>query len=463
MNKHYFSHLTWKLALGNRWRLGTTLMALVLTVFLVGCMSTTIAPETETFPGELNQPQAASSQAVLPSTPVLTATSTTIPTLTSTPTLEVTSTSIANTPTPTWTPTTAPSTTPTPIPLPDLLVAVVKVQQKGEADEFHEIWLVDTSTGEKSRVFTTTPGTRLTQMMWGDEQSDILYVAEMKGLEEGYPTWQLYQVNYETGSSRTFFAEPMEGTPTLLDLSTQGKWLRISVNYFEPISFEWWFINTSDGTVIKNDPVDRYLSGFVWSPNEPDVFAYSQESTIDEAGRRIPQSVVISEATNFEVLDTIKYRYTNGGGTPLLMWDMSMAEQILFFTLGEMYVVDLTTREWTQIAEDLDVFPGDGRTQLLKSPSGQYAVTTTFVIVIQLKDPLEVVKRFGDELGLGQRYKFLFRSWYGDRDWIVLSAGDGIVQIYELGGDFKLLREINLYDYGFASPEASAILAKPLQ
>ncbi|MCA9933922.1 MAG: hypothetical protein H6662_00185 [Ardenticatenaceae bacterium] len=461
MNKHLFSHLTWKLALGNRWRPGATLIALVLALFLVGCTNANIKPEGESFPGESNQPQTPASQAALTSTPVFTWTATAIPTLTPMPDLEATSTSIANTPTSTWTPTTAPSATPTTAPSPELLVVAVEVQQKGEADEVHEIWLVDTSTEEKRLVFTTTPGTRLTQMMWGGEQSDILYVAEMKGLGEGYPTWQLYEVNYETGSSRAFFAEPMEGAPSLLDLSTQGKWLRISVNYFEPISFEWWFINTGDGTVIKNDPADRYLSGFVWSPNEPDVFAYSQESTIDEAGRRIPQSVVISEVTNFEVLDTIKYRYTNWGGTPLLMWDMSMAEQILFFTLGEMYVVDLTTRQWTQIAEGLDVFPGDGRTQLLKSPSGQWAVTTTFTMVIQLNDTLEVVKRFGDELG--QRRKFGFRSWYGDRDWIVLSAGDGIVQVYELGGDFKLLREINLNDYGLASPEAATILAKPLQ
>ena len=57
MNKHLFSHLTWKLALGNRWRPGATLIALVLALFLVGCTNANIKPEGESFPGESNQPQ----------------------------------------------------------------------------------------------------------------------------------------------------------------------------------------------------------------------------------------------------------------------------------------------------------------------------------------------------------------------------------------------------------------------
>lgn len=458
MNKHLFSHLTWKPSLGNRWRPGATLMALVLAVFLVGCTNANIEPETDTLPGELNQQQTVSSQVALPITPVLTTTPT--------PDLEVTSPSIANTPPPTWTPTTAPSATPTPIPLPELLIAVVEIQQKGEANEFHEIWLVDTSTEEKRLVFTTTPGTRWTEMMWGDEQSHNLYVAEMRGFEEGHPTWQLYEVNYETGSSRTFFAKPMEGAPSLLDLSTQGKWVRIWVDYFDPISFdpisfEWWFINAGDGTVVRNDPADRDLSGFVWSPDEPDVFAYFQRSTVNETGGGIPQSIVISEVTNFELLDTIEDRYISWEGEPLLMWDSSVPEQILFLAMDEMYIVDLTSRQWTQIAQGLGVLSGNSLTQLLKSPSGQWVVTTRFIRVIQLNDPLEVVKRFGNEPSQG--HKFLFLSWYGDKDLIGLSAGEGIVQVYELGGDFKLLREIDLHEYGFTSPGTSDILAMPLK
>lgn len=271
-------------------------------------------------------------------------------------------------------------------------------------------------------------------------------------------TWQLYEVNYETGNSRAFFTEPMKGVPSLLDLSTQGKWLRIWVDYFEPISFEWWFINTDDGTVTRNDPADRYLSSFVWSPDEPDVFAYFQEATTDSDGSRIPQSVVISTVTNnFETLD--KYQFTSLTSGPLLMWDSSTPEQISFFALGEMYIVDLTTGQRAQIAEGLDVFPDDRWTQLLKSPSGQWAVTTTFIRAIQLNDPVQVVARFEDKVGQGHR----FLSWYDDKDWIAISTRDGKVQIYELGDNFDLLREINLNDYGLNSPEPATILAKPLQ
>lgn len=455
MNRHPFSCPTWKLALGNSWRLGAMIITLVLGLFLVGCTNAAIDPDTERFPGEQ---QTVPSQDILTNTPVLIGTPTAIPTFTATSNLDAISNLIVNTPTFTWTPTTAPSETPTTSPWPELLVAAVTIQKKGEADEVHEIWLVDTLSEEKRLVFTTTPGTRLTQMLWGGEQSDILYVAEIKGIGEGHLIWQLYEVNYGTGESRAFFTEPMEGVPSLLDMSTQGKWLRIWVDYFEPTSFEWWFVNTDDGTATRNDPDDRYLSSFVWAPDETDVFAYFQEATTDSDGNRIPQSVVISKVTNdFETLH--KYRFTGLTNGPLLMWDPSSAEQILFYASGQMYTVDLSTEQWTQVAEGLDVFPEDRWTQLLKSPSGQWAVTTTFIRAIRLIDPIQVIARFEDKVGQGHR----FLSWYGDEDCIVISTRDGKVQIYKLGGNFDLIREINLNEYGLASPESATILAKPLQ
>lgn len=355
------------------------------------------------------------------------------------------------------TPTTSPS--PTPFPTPQLLIAVIEVKQRGEADERHDIWLVNTVTEDKRLVFTASPGTGVTKMMWGGEGSDTLYITEMQGLDEGFPIWQLYEVNYETGQSRAFFAEPMEGTPTLLDLSAQGKWLRLRVDYWDHISFDWWFIHTEDGTVVKNSLGDPYLYGFVWSPNEPDLFAYSQKSTLDADNRQIPQGIVISQLPDFTVLDIINYRYTGWGGDPLLLWDLSEPEHILFLARGEIHIVDLTENQWNRIAQGLDIFPGDGITKLLKSPSGQWAVTTTYIRVIQLNDTIQIVARFEDKVGRG--HKFL--SWYGDEDWMVIATRSNLVQIYELGGDFNLLWSINFGAYGIRLREPSAILARPLE
>jgi hypothetical protein len=109
--------------------------------------------------------------------------------------------------------------------------------------------------------------------------------------------------------------------------------------------------------------------------------------------------------------------------------------------------------QWKQVARNLDVFPGDGHTRLVKSPTGQWAVTTTFIRVLGLNAIPKVVERLEDRVG--QRLRFL--SWYDDKDWIVIATADGNVQNYELGGNFDLLREINLSEYGFTAPGSSTI------
>ena len=449
MNNHLFSNTIQKQTSRNSWRLGAIITTLILSLILAGCNNATIEPELQSSPDRVNPQQTLSaSQTVLNNTST--------PTSETTPTPEETSSPIATKPSPTSMPTMTPSSTPTTL-LPELLIAAIEVKQKGEADEFHEVWLVNTLTGEKRLAFTTTPGTSLTKIKWGPEQSNILYVAEIKEKGENHIVWQLYEINYETGDNREFFTEPLEGLPTMLDLSAQGKWLRIWVSYSEPGSLEWWFINTEDGTITRYDQDAPYLSGFVWSPNEPDEFAYSQEASVN-GDTRTPQSLIISKMPDFETINTIDYQYTNWGGEPLLMWDSSEPEHILFFTLGEMYIVDLDEKEWDQIAQGLDVIPGDGYTQLLKSPSGQWAVTTTFIRAIKLNDVPKVAERFDDKIGLGHE----FLSWYNDRDWMVISTRDGRVLTYAPGDNFDLIREVNLNDYGLTSPGLSTLLAKPL-
>jgi hypothetical protein len=70
-----------------------------------------------------------------------------------------------------------------------------------------------------------------------------------------------------------------------------------------------------------------------------------------------------------------------------------------------------------------------------------------------------VVYRFEDRIA--ERHIFL--SWYGEQDWIIVATQDGRVQVYELGGEFELLREIVLEEYGIVPENMAVILAKRLE
>jgi hypothetical protein len=59
------------------------------------------------------------------------------------------------------------SNTSTSVDFPEMLLATIQIKQKGEEDETHEVWLMNTQTEENRLVFTTTPGTRLATMKWG--------------------------------------------------------------------------------------------------------------------------------------------------------------------------------------------------------------------------------------------------------------------------------------------------------
>jgi hypothetical protein len=217
-----------KKSCGDNWRLGVAFIALAIGFFLVSCTNSAIELEGEDNLAQSNQlqtrslPQTTLSLAPAFSTSTPDWTPTTIPVLSLTPEPSLTITRTVETIIPTATPTATPSLTPTPVILPELLVVVIEARQKGEADEFHEIWMVDTSTGEKRLVFSTTAGTRLTRTMWGGEQSDILYVTEIKGVGEGHITWQLYEVNYQTGNSRAFLMNGWKAYPDYAILLLRG-------------------------------------------------------------------------------------------------------------------------------------------------------------------------------------------------------------------------------------------------
>lgn len=416
-------------------RTGKMFNIVILTLFLIGCTS------TET----INTPT------LNPTTTLLPFLETASPTVTFTPEF-VLRPSPTQTSTRQPTSTITPTLTPTPIILPELLIAAVEVKNKGEENESSDVWVIDTFTQEKKLVFTATLGTQEIELMWAETQTNILYISEIKGGDANEPiNWQFYEVNYKTGESHPFFSERVGGYPDLIDLSFGGKWLCVLVNYFE--TFEWWFINVENGEVIKNLPQERYLDGFVWSPNEPNTFAYYEKPAYD-GNQIMPQKIVISQLPDFETLGTLEY---DGiwMESPLLLWGASNPEQLLFFSLGQMYQIDLNSEQWVQIAQGLGIFPGDLHTQIFQSFSGQWAITTRYIQLISLNIPTQVFDAFSQS---DYYHQFLF--WYNEEDWGMIVTDDGI-QVYDFGNGFALLREIRLVEYGLTTLASYATIAKP--
>ena len=359
-------------------------------------------------------------------------------------------------PTPTLTPSVLSSSTPASrIPLADVLIAAIEIKNQGMEDEIHDLWLTNTATEEKQLLFSTSLGTRLTTMKWGGAVTNFIYILEIKGVGEGNISWQLYEVDYETGSSRPFFEQRIENFPKLLDISAQGKWLRILVEDLESGFVETWFVETTGGQTIKTE---KYFKGFVWSPNNSDVFAYSQ-NVFDTGEVDSPQSVIISDVMSLSVLDSIDYEYTTWGGEPWLVWTSSEPNHILFLVLGQMFIVDLVEKEWSLIAQNIDVAPGDGPLSI--SPSGKWLSVqgaTLTVSAIQLQSSFDVAHYF-DAVIPGYH---VFLSWYDNEDWMIIATQDARVQIWTLDDGKELLREISLDEFGINSQGLHAILAKAL-
>lgn len=428
------------------WKIGLNKVSkiVVFTLFLISCTRTEV---TTILTGE-------STSILLPSPSAISVTpffETPATTATSTPEI-VLQPSPTQTPVPQPTSTTTPTLTPTPIILPELLIAAVEVKNKGEANEYREVWVIDTLTQAKNLVFTSTPKARLLQLVWAENQTDNLYISEIRGGDANEPVnWQLYEVNYNTGETNPFFLERVAGLPTLINLSFGGKWLCVWVNYFE--TFEWWFINMENGEVIKNLPQERYLDGFVWSPNESNTFAYYEAPAYD--GNQItPQKVVISQLPDFETLDAIEYDGT-WMQSPLLLWGTSNPEQLLFFSLDQIYQIDLNSKRWVQTAQGVDTFPGNHYTKIFQSFSGQWAITTMPIQIISLSNYPQVF----DNFRLVNPYND-FLSWYNQEDWSIIGTNSG-VEIYDLEHNFALLRKVRLPDYGFTAIEPYSAIAKP--
>ncbi len=207
-------------------------ISLVFWLLLVGCNDT-----------NLSEPQLESGSSINAEAPTVAAPQTPIPTATT-----------HENPLPTLIPTlTSETTLPSVQPL-NLLVAGFQITDKGKDNETYELWLINSRTQEKQLVFTTPPGKQTSTMMWGGVQSDFLYVLEVKGTEDGYNAWQLHGINYKTGISEPFFDKYETGFPRLLDISVQGKWIRLLVEDLSSAEIgEIWFISTKDGTVVKSE------------------------------------------------------------------------------------------------------------------------------------------------------------------------------------------------------------------
>lgn len=437
VKKRFVAHLSdQSLFLANGWGQKALIISLVFWLLLVGCNDMD-SPEPQL--ESISSINAESSTVATPQTPIPIATTHASPLPTLTPTL------ISDT--------TLPSTHPL-----NLLIAGFQITDKGKDNETYELWLINSRTQEKQLVFTTPPGKQTSTMIWGGIQSDFLYVLEVKDTEVGYNAWQLYEINYKTGTSNPFFDENESGFPRLLDISAQGKWIRLLVEDLSSAEIgEIWFINTEDGTIVKSE---QFFFGFTWSPDDPDKFAYSQNVS-DTRDEKTPQSIIIRKVPELEIQDIIDYQYTNWGSDPSLVWHPVNHDQIFVFVFDEAYLVDLTQRSWSLITQDFLFLPDNTLRQTINiSPSGKWLLLeySGYIDIVQLSN-LEVdAIHLKDEIN--QRHLFL--SWYNnDTATIVTEAGD--VGAYELGENLMLLGEVNLEDYGLVIPEWYTTIAKPIQ
>ncbi len=159
--------------------------------------------------------------------------------------------------------------------------------------------------------------------------------------------------------------------------------------------------------------------------------------------------------------DIIDYQHTNWGSDPSLVWHPVNHDRIFVFVFDEAYLVDLTQRSWSLIAQDFLFLPDNTLRQTIKiSPSGKWLLLeySGNIESVQLSD-LEVdAIHFKDEIN--QRHLFL--SWYNnDSAIIVTETGD--VRVYEIGENLMLLGKMNLEDYGLLIPEWYTTIAKPIQ
>lgn len=338
------------------------------------------------------------------------------------------------------------------ISFPGMVVASINIVKDEANNEIQELWLVDSRTHEKQLLFTGAPGAILTSLKWGIIHPDTLYVTEARGIGTGSLTWQLYEINFEVGTTSPIFTNFMEGLPSLMDVSFQGKWLRLLVEYPpSPDIGDVWFINVEDNTVIKSDD---YYAGFVWSPNNPDLFAHSQNSQ-DIADENTPHSIMIRELPSQEIVDTIEYQHTNWGGEPFLLWHSELPDRIVVLILDQLFVVDLIQRNWSYVTGHLQFNPED---EFTISPSGKWLLILSRwgVKAIQLENIEEDAFVFEDRIS--QRHWFL--SWYGNSDWVIILREDGNIVVYELGEEFELLEEFNLSEYGISPASSAGVVVK---
>ncbi len=341
---------------------------------------------------------------------------------------------------------------------PNLLVATIQIKNKGKDDEVHEIWMIDTQNQEKNLIFATTPGTRLSLIDWGSEQSNLLYVLEIKGIGEGNLTWQLYQVNYLTGVEKTFFDEPQDGLARLADFSSEGKWLRLVIEDMISLNEETWLINTIDDSVIK---LEKNYASFVWSPNEPDIFAHWQ-SPITEHNEAAPFGIVIRNINTLEDEEMINLGSLDWGSNPFLIWSLNESNHLKIFFHDEVYEVDLRQGNWNLISDQLKMLPGDIFDQrFLLSPTENWLLSQPLqnIEVVQTNALDEQPFRFEDI----SEQKREFLSWCSGNinECIITATENGEIQVFQLGEDFRLLNNVNLNDYGLDSQGLYFSIAKP--
>jgi hypothetical protein len=307
-----------------------------------------------------------------------------------------------------------------------------------QATRVSELWQIDLQSSETHLLLSSAPGAVFDFIRQGCGRDDVIYVTEMRDHIVGKPIWQLHMVDLAAGTIASYFDDFVPGSPDLLDVSFMDKWLRVRVSDPEqPLLRKLWFINVHSGDVVIDE--QRY-PGFAWSPTDPDTYAFTQSSVW--SNHDPTYSVRIKKVGKDELEDEVFYKRTDWGTSPRMIWSSSEPNQIYYFVLGSVYIVDLIEGSWTEVATNLPTAPG---IDLFLSSSGEWLATSSL-------GKVEVGEmRYFDggsyEIGVQHDHNYRILNSQGDCACIAVSDEDGSIHLYSFEDEPRLLFSLSQEDY----------------
>lgn len=340
--------------------------------------------------------------------------------------------------------------------LPDILLAGIKIIDKGQETETHEVWLIDAKNNQENLVFTTSPGRQISTLFWGGSSSKNLFVLEVKDSGNGYNIWQINKLNYEEKSNEQIFDNHEPGFPRFLDISAGGRWLRILVtDLTSPDIGKIWFLNTEDNTVIRTED---FFYGFAWSSSDPDKFAYLQElSNSDDV--QLTEKIIIKRLPDLEIDNNLNVDSINLGVDTVSVWNLEDKDQIYVFGTQAAYLADLQKGTLSLKTSNYIFLPDNSVSQNVNlSPSGKWLLLE-YSGLIEVAN-LETMNPNTIRIENDENQRKIFLSWYKNLDMAILISENREILIFDLNNSMFIENNIALDDLNINFSEWHSVIAK---